>query len=224
MLQGGGSLAAASGLAWPALGQGTEALPVSPLTIVVPFAPGALNDLLTRTLAQELGRRMGSPVVAVNRPGAAAQIGTDFVARAAPDGYTLLMGSNGPLAELPVLKAGVPYRVPEDFTFVSRISANNPWLIASSTRFAAKTLPELVAYARANPGAVRYGSIGVGSGGQLAMATARGGDGGRVHPCALRRCRAGRDRSARREHRCRPDRHRDHAALCRTPTVSACSR
>jgi tripartite-type tricarboxylate transporter receptor subunit TctC len=170
MLQGMGGIAATGMLPLPASAQATDGFPNRPLTIVVPFAPGALNDLLTRTLAQELTRRLASPVVAVNRPGSAAQIGTDFVARAAPDGYTLMMGSNGPLAELPVLKAGVPYRVPHDFTFVARVSANNPWLIASSTRLAAGTLPEVVAYAKANPGAVRYGSIGIGSGGQLAMA------------------------------------------------------
>jgi tripartite-type tricarboxylate transporter receptor subunit TctC len=144
--------------------------PSRPIKLVVPYAPGALNDTLARTLAEGLAKRLGQSVIVENKAGAAAQLGTDFVSKAPADGYTLLMGSNEPLGVLPAVKKGVPYAVPRDFSFVARVSANIPWVIVSSTRIAPRTLREFIDYARAHPGAVRYGSNGIGSGGHLAFA------------------------------------------------------
>jgi tripartite-type tricarboxylate transporter receptor subunit TctC len=155
--------AGASTLAW-----GASDFPNGPITIIVPNPPG-LADALTRALAQGLSTRFKLPIPVVNRPGAASQVGTRAVTLAAPDGYTLLMGTSVPLAELPVLSTSVPYKFPEDFSFVSLVSAGNPWVVSSSTNLKARTLADVVEYAKANPGRVRYGSVGVGSGGQMAM-------------------------------------------------------
>lgn len=153
--------------ALPAAAQ--DNFPSRPLKIVSPYAPGALNDTLARTLAEGLARRVGQQVLVDNKAGAAAQLGTDFVAKAAPDGYTLLMGSNEPLGVLPALKK-TPYAIPKDFSSVARISSGIPWVIVVSSKLPVRTLEQFVAYAKANPGAVRYGSNGVGSGGHLAFA------------------------------------------------------
>lgn len=155
--------AGASSLAW-----GASGFPSGPITIIVPNPPG-LADALTRALAQALSIRFKLPIPVVNRPGAASQVGTHSITLAQPDGYTLLMGTSVPLAELPVLSSTVPYKFPEDFSFVSLVSAGNPWVISASTNLKARTLAEVVEYAKANPGRVRYGSVGVGSGGQMAM-------------------------------------------------------
>ena len=152
-------------VAW---GAGAEDYPSGPITFVVPNPPG-LTDALTRAVGQAITKRLGHPITVVNRPGAASQVGAQSVALAEPDGYTVLAGSSVPLAELPILSSNVPYKFPEDFSFISLISANNPWMISVSTNLDAKTLGEVVEYAKANPGKVRYGSVGVGSGGQLAM-------------------------------------------------------
>lgn len=154
-------------LAIPA--QAQEPFPARPVKLVSPYAPGALNDMLARTLAEGLAKRLGQQVLVDNKAGGSAQIGTDFVAKAAPDGYTLLMGSNEPLGVLPALKK-TPYAIPKDFSFVARISTDIPWVIVVSTKLPVQTLAQFVAHARANPGSIRYGSNGVGSGGHLAFA------------------------------------------------------
>lgn len=143
--------------------------PSKAVRLVSPYPPGALNDTLARTLAEALSKRLGQPVVVDNKAGASAQIGSDFVAKAAPDGYTLLMASNEPLGVLPAVKK-TPYSIPKDFTFIERVSAGIPWVIAVSSKLPVRTLPEFVAYAKAHPGEIRYGSNGVGSGGHLAFA------------------------------------------------------
>src|SRR5690606_2488599 len=107
-------------------------------------------------------------VIVENRSGASAQIGTDYVAKSAPDGYTILMGSNEPLGLLPAVKKDTPYSIPDDFTFIAKVSAPIPWVLAVSRDFPARTVQEFVEYAREHPGEVRYGSNGVGSGGHLA--------------------------------------------------------
>lgn len=147
-----------------------DKFPNRPIHLIVPYAAGALNDFMARTLADAISPTLGQTVVVENRSGASAQIGTDYVAKAAPDGYTILMGSNEPLGLLPAVTNATPYTIPDDFTFISKVSAAIPWVLAVSKDLPVKTVQEFVEFARKNPGQIRYGSNGIGSGGHLAFA------------------------------------------------------
>mgnify|MGYP001186294017 CR=1 FL=1 len=164
-------LAALLALALPvAAAAASDSFPDRPIRFVVPYAAGALNDFMARTLADAVAPILGQTVIVENRSGASGQIGTDYVAKAPADGYTILMGSNEPLGLLPAVKADTPYSVPDDFTFIGKVSAPIPWVLAVSRDFPAKTIQEFVDYAHRHPGKVRYGSNGIGSGGHLAFA------------------------------------------------------
>jgi len=136
--------------------------PNRPVRLVIPFPPGGTTDALGRVFAQALQERIGQPVVVDNRPGAGSQIGVDAVAKSSPDGYTLLLGPSDGLSIQPVLKKRIPYDPLKDFTPLALI-ARSPMVFAGSMKLPAKTLPEMVAYAKSNPGAVRFGSAGFGS-------------------------------------------------------------
>src|SRR3974377_1334239 len=92
--------------------------PARPVKLIVPFAPGAGTDLTGRIVADELGKRLGQQFVVEDKPGAAAQLGTDFVAKAEADGYILLWTVSDGLSVLPAVKLSLPYKVPEDFAFI----------------------------------------------------------------------------------------------------------
>ncbi|GHU04682.1 MFS transporter [Betaproteobacteria bacterium] len=143
--------------------------PTKPITIVVPFAPGGGNDLVARFTAQHLARQLGQPVVIDNRPGAGSEIGTDYVARAKPDGYTFLWACSDGITVLPAVKEKVRYKVPDDFEFVAHITLL-PLVASVNAKLPIKSVSELIAYAKANPGRVRYGSSGVGSATHLTTA------------------------------------------------------
>lgn len=136
--------------------------PSRPVRVVVPFAAGAGTDLLGRIVAQELSKHLGQQFVVENKPGAAAQVGTDTVAKAAPDGYTLLWTVSDGLSVLPAVKASLPYRIPDDFIFIAGV-AQTPFAVAVNPKVPAKSFAELVAYAKANPDKLNFGSAGVGS-------------------------------------------------------------
>lgn len=142
--------------------------PTRPVKLVVPFAPGGQPDVVARALAGPLGEALGQPVVVENRPGAGGNIAAEAVARAAPDGHTLLIGTNGPLAVSPALAKGLPYDALRDFAFVTLVGTA-PGLIAVHPSLGASTLAELVARAKAKPGALNYASVGKGSISQLTM-------------------------------------------------------
>lgn len=144
-----------------------QAWPTKPLRIIVPFGPGAFTDVSARTLAAELTGQLGQPVIVDNRVGAGGTIGTEMVARAAPDGYTLLLSDNS-FAISPALYSKLPYDPLKDFIHVSQI-AESPSLMSGRIKLPAKTLKELVALARANPGKLTFGSGGQGSSAHLAM-------------------------------------------------------
>ncbi len=142
--------------------------PSKPIVLVVPFAPGGTSELISRLVAQKLTERLGQQVVVENRPGAAGNIAMEQVARAAPDGYTLILGHIGTLAVNPAMFPKLPYDAIKDFAPVSLIAAV-PNIVAVNPAVPAKTLKEFLDLARAKPGSINYGSAGNGSAGHLAM-------------------------------------------------------
>ena len=159
----------------PMLAQ-AQAFPSRALKMVVPFPAGGGTDLVGRAIAAKLGEALGQPVVVENRPGAGGNIAADAVAKAAPDGHTLLIGTNGPLAVSPALAKNLPYDVPRDFAFVTLVGTA-PGLIAVHPSLGAATLAELVAKAKAKPGALNFASVGKGSISQLTMEQLNGAAG-----------------------------------------------
>jgi tripartite-type tricarboxylate transporter receptor subunit TctC len=142
--------------------------PSRPVRVVIPFAAGAGTDLLGRIVAQELTKRLGQQFFVENKPGAAAQVGTDMVAKAAPDGYTLLWTVSDGLSVLPAVKASVPYRIPEDFAFIAGV-LQSPFAVAVNAKLPVKSIADLVAHAKANPEKLNFGSAGVGSAPQMGV-------------------------------------------------------
>ena len=141
--------------------------PERPVRLVVPVAPGGSLNQYTRFIAQRLTDSLGQTVLVDNRPGANGMIGADIVAKASPDGYTLLMGASPTLGINPTLYAGkVPYDPLKDFTPITMV-AKGPSVLAANPSLPVKTLKELVAYAKANPGKLNYASSGTGSGNHL---------------------------------------------------------
>ena len=157
-------LIAATVLALPAAAQ----YPTRTVTLVVPFAPGGSSELLSRVVANELSHTLGQQVVVDNRPGAAGNIAMEAVARATPDGHTLILGHIGTLAVNPAMFRKLPYDPVRDFAPVSLIG-HVPNVVAVSPGVQAKNLQEFIALARARPGSLNYGSAGNGSAGHLAM-------------------------------------------------------
>lgn len=167
----GGALAVAAGLPWtaPAVAQG-DAFPTKPLRFVVPYPPGGPLDSMARLLAEKVRESLGQPIIVENRSGAGGNIGADLVAKAAPDGYTLVMGAVATHAINPWLFANLPYDPVKDFAPVT-IVASVPNVLVMNLEFAEKNgiqnLGDLLAYARKNPGRLNYGSGGNGSAGHL---------------------------------------------------------
>ena len=141
--------------------------PTKPIKLVVPFPPGGAVDALGRLVGQKTSEILGQPIVIDNRAGAAGSIGTDIVAKSAPDGYTLLMGSTSSLSVIPNLQK-VPYDPIKDFTPVSLV-AYIPHVLVINNDVPAKTLAQFIAYAKANPGKLSYASSGNGTPHQIAV-------------------------------------------------------
>jgi tripartite-type tricarboxylate transporter receptor subunit TctC len=152
----------AAPLAGASAGASAQAYPSRPIKIVAPFPAGGGYDFLSRMIGQKMTETWGQPVVVENRAGANGNIGTDFVAKAAPDGYTLLMGGNSPLALNVGLYARLPYDPEKDFEAISRV-ATQPNLLAAHPKVPVKSFQDLIRYARANPGKLTYASNGNGS-------------------------------------------------------------
>src|SRR5712671_4248243 len=141
--------------------------PARPVHLVVPYAAGGNADIFGRTLAQKLGDALKQPFVVENRAGANGGIGADFVAKSAPDGYTLLVTANGPIVVNPVLYAKVPYDPIRDFAPIAQCTVYQ-YVLVTLTASHIKSIADLVDAARARPGAVSYGSTGIGGGNHLA--------------------------------------------------------
>ena len=139
-----------------------EAWPTRPITVIVPFPAGGTTDIVARLAGVELSRELGQPVIIDNRPGAGGNIGSQAVARAQPDGYTLVMGTVGTHAINPSLYKKMPYDHIKDFVPISRV-ANVPNLLVANPSQPFKTVPELIAYAKANPDTLTFASSGNGT-------------------------------------------------------------
>jgi tripartite-type tricarboxylate transporter receptor subunit TctC len=146
----------------PAPGHSQATYPNKPIRIVVPFAPGGSTDLLARRVGDKLAAAWGQPVVVDNRPGAGGTVGADFVAKSAPDGYTLLAGVTGSNAIAQALYPKLPYDVMKDFSPVSMI-VSAPLVLAVNPDVEAKTAAEFLALIKLKPGALSYGSAGNGT-------------------------------------------------------------
>jgi len=138
-----------------------QTYPSKPIRLVLPYGPGGIVDYVGRTLAQKLTEGIGQPVVAENRPGAGGILGTDTVARAAPDGYTLVL-MDPAIVINPTLQADVPYDLFKNLQTVSIVSSS-PEVLVVSPALPVKTFPELVAYGKANPGKLNFASAGIGT-------------------------------------------------------------
>lgn len=142
------------------------AYPAKPVRIVVPYAPGGANDVIGRIVADELTRRLGQTVLVENRPGASTAIGAELVAKAPPDGYTLLGSSLTTFALLPNIRPKLPYDALRDFEPVSLL-ALQPFALAVHPSLPATSVKQLIALAKANPGKLTYSTQGMGTGGHL---------------------------------------------------------
>lgn len=138
-----------------------QTYPTKPIRLIVPFAPGGGNDFLARLVGQKLGERLGQPFVVDNRAGASGIVATDMVAKAAPDGYTLLLGFVGPLALNPNLEK-VPYNPVRDFAAASLLASSYHILVVHPS-VPARSVKELIALAKARPGEINYASSGSGA-------------------------------------------------------------
>ena len=143
-----------------------ERFPSRAIHLVVSFTPGGGADFTARTVAQKMSDLLRHPVVVENKPGANGLVGCEAVAKAAPDGYTLLETDRGALGINPSLYKKLPYDPLSDFEYVG-IVTSAPYVLVSDARLAAKTLAEFVALAKAKPGALNYGSYGIASMAQL---------------------------------------------------------
>ena len=150
----------------PALAQ-APSYPNKSIKMVVPYPPGGNADITARTVAKKMAEGLGVAVVIENKPGANGMIGTEAVANAAPDGYTLLLDASGPLVINPVLYTKVPYDPLRDFASISQILTYQ-FVLVVPTASPINNLPTLVAQAKAQPGKLSYGSTGIGGGGHLA--------------------------------------------------------
>jgi tripartite-type tricarboxylate transporter receptor subunit TctC len=143
-----------------------QAWPSRPVRLVVPYPAGGPTDILGRVIAQKLTESLGQPVTVDNRPGASGNLGSDLVAKAAPDGYTLVLGNNATHATNESLFPNMPYQTLRDFAPIALVATVTN-MVTVHPSVPARSVAELVAHAKANPGKLNYGSTGNGSAAHL---------------------------------------------------------
>ena len=136
--------------------------PSRPITVIIPFAGGSASDVVSRIMFDKMSRSMGQPIVVENRPGAGGNNGTAAAAKAAPDGYTLVGSGSGPFAANKSLYKDLGYDPETDFEVIGPFAFFNIVVVVSA-KLPVKNLQELIAHAKAHPGALNYGSVGIGS-------------------------------------------------------------
>lgn len=155
----------AMAMAMPSWAQ-AQVYPQKPVKVVVAFTAGGTTDILARTVTQQLSEKLKQPFVIDNKPGAGGNLGTELVVRSAPDGYTLIVNSVGPIAVNPTLYGKLPYNPLTDLVPIVQI-ADVPNVLVIHPSVPANTMEELIAYAKANPGKLNYGSTGIGTSSHL---------------------------------------------------------
>lgn len=143
-----------------------QSYPSRPIRLVVPYPPGGAADALVRPLAQRMSEKLGQPVVIENKPGANGVVGMDYVAKAQPDGYTIVLGAIGPLSVTGAMQK-LPFDPEKDFSPITFV-ASVPNVLVVNASSPVKSVAELVTLAKSKPGALNYGSAGPGSSNQLA--------------------------------------------------------
>jgi tripartite-type tricarboxylate transporter receptor subunit TctC len=144
------------------VGARAQDYPSRPVTVVVPFVSGGSTEIMARLIALGLETKLGKPVIVENKPGAGTVIGSNYVAKAEPDGYTLLMGTSSPIAINVTVYKALPYNPATDFVPLAMV-AESPFVLVVNNDLPVKTIPELIAYAKANPGKLSFGSGGPGA-------------------------------------------------------------
>jgi hypothetical protein len=161
-----GALTVMAGLAFSTSCALAQSYPSKPVKVVVAFTAGGTTDILARMVAQQLSDKLKQPFVIDNKPGAGGNLGTELVVRAPADGYTLLVNSVGPIAVNPSLYGKLPYNPLTDLVPIVQI-ADVPNVLVVHPSVPAQTMEELVAYAKANPNNLNYGSTGIGTSSHL---------------------------------------------------------
>ena len=152
---------------------GAQPYPAHPVKLVVPFPPGSTPDIVGRTLGTKLQEALGQPFVVENRTGAGGNIGTEAVAKAPPDGYTLLIGINGPIATNKYLYKALPFDPDKDLAPISLL-ATAPQMLVVAPALGIDSFRGFIEYAHAHPGRISYGSVGSGSASHLTMELLKG--------------------------------------------------
>jgi tripartite-type tricarboxylate transporter receptor subunit TctC len=139
-----------------------QAYPDRPVRLIVPYPAGGATDQLARLLQQPLAEALRQPVIVDNRGGAGGSIGIDMAAKATPDGYTIVFGNTGPLSILPVLRKNMPYDALKDFDPISAV-ADTPMILAVTRDAPVKSVADFIAWSKAKPQGINFGSVGAGS-------------------------------------------------------------
>jgi tripartite-type tricarboxylate transporter receptor subunit TctC len=140
--------------------------PSRPIHLIVPYAAGGAADSIARILAKRIGKAIGQTIVIENRGGGGSIVGTEFVNKSEPDGYTLLLGQSGPISINPAVYKNLPYDPVKDFAPIS-MTTTYPYVMVVNSALGVKTLEEFVTLARSRPGALNYGTAGVGAANHL---------------------------------------------------------